>query len=104
MRNYVGEQEAATASEFEELAYGVEGFGVDDFQKLFLGDPDETDKQRAVREEVAREVLADLLREGESDEIAWLDAVYAAQLVGVAPLRNRLGAQRTNRNWARKAA
>lgn len=105
MRNYVGDQEALTVSEFEELARSAERYGTDDFQKLFLGEPDETHEQRAAREAVARDVLADLLREGEADEIAWLDALYAAQLLSVVPLGRLLGSQRTKRiGWAGKAA
>jgi len=102
MRTYVGDLEAVTGSEFEELAYGTEEFLLDDFQELFLGSPDETAEQREARSEVAREVLAELMREGESDEITWLDALYAAQLVSVVPLRNWIGTQRMS--WVRKAA
>jgi len=105
MRNYVGDQEAVTAFEFEELASGAELYGADDFQKLFLGEPGETLQQREMREEVAREVLADLFREGENDEVAWLDAVYAAQLLSIVPLRRLLSPQRMRRmSWAGKAA
>lgn len=94
MRTYVGDQEAVTASEFEELAYGAEEYVLDEFQQLFLGSPDETTEQREARTQVAREVLAELMEEGQRDEITWLDAMYAAQLVSVVPLKNRLSSQR----------
>ncbi|MFJ9480000.1 hypothetical protein ACIRRI_34185 [Streptomyces mirabilis] len=102
MRNYIGDQEVVTAYEFEELAYGGEEYALNGFQELFLGNPDETDEQNNARVEVAREVLAELLNEGESDHIAWLDAMYAVQLVCMASLRRQLRTQRVD--WVGRAA
>lgn len=104
MRTYVGGQEAVTALEFAELAYGFE---VDvpmpeDFRELFLGAPDETGEQRAIRLAAARDVLADLRESSEADEVSLLNALYAEQLMNAVPLKSRVAATRTP--WSRKAA
>ncbi|MGP8300185.1 hypothetical protein ACTPOK_20090 [Streptomyces inhibens] len=78
MRTFVGGQEALNA--FEELAQGSEASVPDDFRSLFAGEPGESGRQRAVRLVVAAEVLAELQELGEDDEIARLNALYAAQL------------------------
>ncbi len=67
-----------------ELAELPEHFG-----ELFHGPPGdaESDEQRAARMAVARDVLADLLEEGEADSIAMQDALYAVRLGGAALLR-----------------
>ncbi|MFD8967693.1 hypothetical protein ACFV0C_22305 [Streptomyces sp. NPDC059568] len=79
MRTYIGGHEAAGEDE--------------DFRALFLGERDESPEQRSVRQAAARDVFADLLEESANDEIAMLNATYAAQLscvvitptVGVLP-------------------
>ncbi|MBD0736183.1 hypothetical protein [Streptomyces sp. CBMA29] len=57
-------------------------------RELFLGIPGESDDERAARQAVARDVLAELLEEGASDALAREDAVCALWLGGVALLRN----------------
>ncbi|MFD8920116.1 hypothetical protein ACWGBX_16465 [Streptomyces sp. NPDC055037] len=74
----------------------------EDFRDLFLGEYDETAEQREVRRAAARDVLVELLEQSESDEIALLNAVYAAQLSGVAALRNIAGVPLVT--WTRAAA
>ncbi|MDT3395228.1 hypothetical protein RKE29_00940 [Streptomyces sp. B1866] len=96
MRTHVGDQESLDASEPDGTAYGV-----DDFHELFLGRPGETAEQRAVRTEVAKDVLAELLAEGQADEIAFLNAVYAAQLASLTPLLGQVRGLRADRpRWA----
>ena len=85
MRTYIGQQEAISAPEFEELALG---FDADEqlpefLQELFLGTPGENVKARAVRQEAARGVLADL--ETEAPELA----AYVAVLLNATPLIQR---------------
>lgn len=66
------------------------------FRELFAGPSDETGEERAVRLTAAREVLADLLDEGETDEFAMQDALYAVRLGGSALMRcNCLASQRS---------
>ncbi|MGP3924775.1 hypothetical protein [Streptomyces sp. 8N616] len=87
MRTYVGDQEAATAFEFEELALGFEELpeGID--RELFLGRLGETREERAIRLDVAREALEDMRERGENgDEIAVWDALYAEALTRTVPL------------------
>ncbi|MFE4856108.1 hypothetical protein [Streptomyces sp. NPDC056670] len=100
MRTYIGQQEAVSADEFEELALGINGY--QDFRDLFLGQAGETPEERAAREQVAREVLAELLERGVDDEIDRANAVYAAHLACVFPSRNR--ASHPRMNWVRTAA
>ncbi|WP_372408721.1 hypothetical protein [Streptomyces luteireticuli] len=76
MRTYIGYQEAANTEEFEELALG--------FESLFLGRPGESGEDRAARSSAARDILAELWEESHSDEIALLNALYAAQLSQVS--------------------
>lgn len=54
---------------------------------LFLGPPGESGEQRAARLTAARDVLAEWLEEGEADDIARQDAMYAVRLGGAALLR-----------------
>jgi hypothetical protein len=104
MRTYVGDQEAVNAFEFEELAYGFDEPIPNDFRELFLlGAPGESDEECAARLTVAREVLAELQEEGETDLIARENARYAKALSSVVLLRNRVGAARAAA-WARKVA
>lgn len=80
MRTFVAGQEAYGDVEFTELALGID---VD----LFRGPLEsETDQERAAREDAARDVLADLIAEGEAgDEIAGWDALYADALTRTVP-------------------
>ncbi|MFJ9697385.1 hypothetical protein [Kitasatospora sp. NPDC101183] len=52
---YVGGQEALTPLEFMELALGV---GID--VELFIGSEDESDEDRLIRLDAARDILRDL--------------------------------------------
>ncbi|MEU9518103.1 hypothetical protein [Streptomyces sp. NPDC048224] len=81
MRTFVAGQEAHGDFEFAELALGID---VD----LFRGPLEsETDGERAVREDAARDILADLRAEAEAgDEIAGWDALYADALTRTVPL------------------
>ncbi|WP_208106142.1 hypothetical protein [Streptomyces sp. GC420] len=91
MRTYVGDQEAANPSEFEELALGFEDPTPQFFQALFLGRPGESAADRAARLSVARDVLAELQERGASDDIARQDAEYARALSKLAPLWHPVG-------------
>ncbi|MDJ0461500.1 hypothetical protein [Streptomyces sp. H27-C3] len=102
MRTYVGDQEALNAFEVEELAYGFEDWEPQDFRELFLGQAGESAEQRAARLEVAREVLIELQELGETDEIAWLNALYAKQLSSTVLLRNKTSSKPAD--WAKEAA
>ncbi|MEC4014929.1 hypothetical protein [Streptomyces sp. H27-D2] len=88
MRTYIGRHEARNAVEFEELALGFEDLphGID--RDLFRGPLQlESPQERAAREDVAREVLADLAAQGEAgDEVAAWDALYADALTRTTPL------------------
>ncbi|WP_236241696.1 hypothetical protein [Streptomyces sp. CC228A] len=91
MRTYVSHQEARDAFEFAELAYGFDN-PEPDFPSLFRGVPGESAEERAARLDVARQVLVELLAEAgddPDDEVAWLNALHAAQLMDVVPLRLR---------------
>ncbi|MFJ9211035.1 hypothetical protein [Streptomyces sp. NPDC102264] len=94
MRTYVGGWAAHGLEEPEPDS--------EDFRDLFLGEYGETAEQREVRRAAARDVLLELLEQSENDEIALLNAVYAAQLSGVAALRNMAGVLPAT--WARAAA
>lgn len=96
MRTYIGDQEAVSTAEFEELALG---FDVEDepgspyaelFRELFVG------AASTAQLDAARDILADLREQAEAgDEIAALDAVYADQLMHTVPFL-LLSAARTN--------
>ncbi|MFD5424816.1 hypothetical protein [Streptomyces sp. NPDC127084] len=104
MRTYVGGQEAVNAVEFVELAYGFE-FDIpmpEDFRELFLGMPDETPEQRAVRLAAAGDVLAELRESSDIDEVSVLNTLYAEQLMSVVQLRD--GVTAPHPPWSRKAA
>ncbi|MFI9307895.1 hypothetical protein [Streptomyces triculaminicus] len=80
MRIFVAGQEAHGAMEFAELALGID---VDLFRGPLEG---ETDEERAAREDVARDILADLHAEAQAgDEIAGWDALYADALTRTVP-------------------
>ncbi|MCU7823867.1 hypothetical protein [Kitasatospora sp. DSM 101779] len=74
MRLIVAGQEAVTASEFAELAFGID-------VELFTGATDETPADSAVRLDVARDVLRDLAPE---------PARYAKALMRTAERRRAL--------------
>lgn len=67
----------------------------EDFRDLFLGRPDESAEHRTARLTAARDVLAELLEQGEHDDFALQDALHAVRLGGAALFR-------VNR-WAGKA-
>ncbi|MFI6084598.1 hypothetical protein ACIBBB_27100 [Streptomyces sp. NPDC051217] len=83
MRVYAGGQGAFSA---------FDGAAPEDFRDLFLGEDDESEGQRAARETAARDVLAELIERSDDDECALLNALYAAQLMAVVPLRRRADA------------
>ncbi|MFG2194973.1 hypothetical protein [Streptomyces sp. NPDC048639] len=104
MRTYVGEQQAATAFEFEELALGFEELpeGID--RELFLGRPGEAPEERVARLDVACEALKDMRERGENgDEIAAWDALYAEALTRTIPLL-RSATRRRRAPWTGEAA
>ncbi|GAA2994139.1 hypothetical protein [Streptomyces fulvorobeus] len=74
MKTIVAGRVAVTATEFIELALGID-------LELFTGSPTESVMDRAARLDVAREVLADLR---ESDPEA---AAYAESLMRALPLK-----------------
>ncbi|MEU2857644.1 hypothetical protein ABZ672_04330 [Streptomyces mirabilis] len=85
MKCIVAGHEAVTATEFAELAFGID-------LELFTGPTVESAEERAVRLAVAREVLAELR---ESDREA---AAYAEALLRTSPLKDvRAAARRPRR-------
>lgn len=97
MRTYIGNQEIVSETEFEELALGFDEFPLGIDRDLFRGPlGEESPEERKARLDVAREVLRDLREQGEAgDEVAGWDALYAAALTAVAPLRSVRRASRT---------
>ncbi|WP_371670075.1 hypothetical protein OG985_22015 [Streptomyces sp. NBC_00289] len=90
MKCIVAGHEAVTATEFAELAFGID-------QELFTGLAAESDSDRAARLDVAREVLAELR---EVDPGA---AAYAEFLLRTSPLTNvRAAGCRTRRRSTRR--
>ncbi|MFC5719612.1 hypothetical protein ACFP1Z_05390 [Streptomyces gamaensis] len=73
-----------------------------DFEELFAGPPGESGPERAARLAAARDILIELWEQSHTDEIAFLNAVYAAQLGGVAVLNGKVRALQPDR--VRKAA
>ncbi|MDH6119313.1 hypothetical protein [Kitasatospora sp. GAS204B] len=90
MRTYVGDQEALTVAEFEELTSGfAEDEQLPDFlREMLFGRSGESGLERAVRVDAARGILADL--SADDPELV----LYAATLLGVIPLTTRCGAHR----------
>lgn len=89
MKFIVAGHEAVTASEFAELAFGID-------LELFTDPAVESVDERAVRLDVAREVLAELR---ESDVEA---AAYAETLLRTSPLKDaRAAARRPRRTSVR---
>ncbi|MFE2483287.1 hypothetical protein ACFXGR_08440 [Streptomyces mirabilis] len=92
MKCIVAGHEAVTATEFAELAFGID-------PELFTGPAVESADERVVRLAVAREVLAELR---ESDREA---AAYAESLLRTSPLKDaRAAARRPRRRSARRPA
>ncbi|MCH6161564.1 hypothetical protein [Streptomyces marispadix] len=102
MRAYAGDQEAGKTSEFEELAQSFEE-PADCFRDLFLGLPGEPYDEREARTAAARDVLAELNELGRHDEIARVNAAYAAALREVAPLWDH-PSKRARAPWTKDAA
>ncbi|MFE7033515.1 hypothetical protein ACFU9Y_24670 [Streptomyces sp. NPDC057621] len=90
MKCIVAGHEAVTASEFAELALGID-------IELFTGLAAESDTERAARLDVAREVLAELR---ESDPQT---AAYAQSLLRTSPLNPRPAVRRSRRTPKRPA-
>ncbi|MFE7357567.1 hypothetical protein ACFU8Q_31575 [Streptomyces sp. NPDC057543] len=89
MKTIVAGREPVTATEFIELALGID-------LELFTGSATESAMERAARLDVAREVLADLR---ESDPEA---AAYAESLLRTLPLKTRRPDGRRPRRTVRR--
>ncbi|MGP3985096.1 hypothetical protein [Streptomyces sp. KR80] len=98
MRSYIGTQEVLDAVEFEELALGFDDLPAGIDRDLFRGPLDpEAPEERAAREDVAREALAELRERGAGgDEVAAWDALYAEALTRTVPFLR--AAARTGRS------
>ncbi|MEV8225034.1 hypothetical protein AB0P41_03000 [Streptomyces sp. NPDC079167] len=90
MKNIVAGREPVTATEFIELALGID-------LELFTGSATESAMERAARLDVAHEVLADL-RESEPET-----AAYAASLLRTLPLKPQANGRRPRRSVRRPA-
>lgn len=88
MKTIVAGHEPVTATEFVELALGID-------LELFTGSPTESVMDRAARLDVAREVLADL------QESAPETAAYAESLMRALPLKQPHPSGRRARRTAR---
>ncbi|MDF9807014.1 hypothetical protein M2436_005561 [Streptomyces sp. HB372] len=90
MKTIVAGREPVTATEFVELALGID-------LELFTGSPTESVMDRAARLDVAREVLADL-RESDPET-----AAYAESLMRALPLKQpHPSGRRTRRATGRR--
>ncbi|MYX01978.1 MULTISPECIES: hypothetical protein [unclassified Streptomyces] len=90
MKSIVAGREPVTATEFVELALGID-------LELFTGSPTESAMDRAARLDVAREVLAEL-RESDPET-----AAYAESLLRALPLKqSRTSCRRTRRAVVRR--
>ncbi|MFF4856877.1 hypothetical protein ACFY2N_18505 [Streptomyces rubiginosohelvolus] len=87
MKSIVAGREPVTATEFVELALGID-------LELFTGSPTESVMDRAARVDVAREVLADL-RESDPET-----AAYAESLLRALPLKQPRSIRRRTRRGA----
>ncbi|WP_432092299.1 hypothetical protein [Streptomyces sp. bgisy100] len=85
MRTHVSDEEAPEGFQPDASAHVTDPVPTY-FRELFLGEYGESPVQRAARTAVAREVLAELQEEGETDEVARQNALYAQQLSEIAPL------------------
>ncbi|GAA2940697.1 hypothetical protein ACYCCF_17775 [Streptomyces argenteolus] len=90
MKNIVAGREPVTATEFIELALGID-------LELFTGSATESAMERAARLDVAHEVLADL-RESDPET-----AAYAASLLRTLPLKTQTSGRRPRRAVRRPA-
>ncbi|MEV6747416.1 hypothetical protein AB0N21_23920 [Streptomyces sp. NPDC051080] len=90
MKNIVAGREPVTATEFVELALGID-------LELFTGPATESAMERAARLDVAHEVLAEL-RESDPET-----AAYAEALLRTLPLKRRPGVRRSRRTVAHAA-
>ncbi|MFC9947271.1 hypothetical protein [Streptomyces pratensis] len=91
MKSIVAGREPVTATEFIELALGID-------LELFTGSATESAMERAARLDVAQEVLADLW---ESDPET---AAYAASLLRTLPLKTQTNGRLPRRTVRRTAA
>ncbi|MFJ8168500.1 hypothetical protein ACIQ64_08570 [Streptomyces sp. NPDC094473] len=90
MKTIVAGREPVTATEFIELALGID-------LELFTGSATESSLERAARLDVAHEVLADL-RESDPET-----AAYAASLLRTLPLKAQANGRRPRRTVRRPA-
>ncbi|GGZ42524.1 hypothetical protein [Streptomyces rubiginosohelvolus] len=88
MKSIVAGREPVTATEFVELALGID-------LELFTGSPAESAMDRAARLDVAREVLADL-RENDPETAAYAESLLR-ELPLTRPCQNGRRARRTAR-------
>ncbi|MGW0559494.1 hypothetical protein ACWDZ4_02395 [Streptomyces sp. NPDC003016] len=98
MRSYIGNHHVLNDIEFTELALGFDELPLGLDRDLFRGPLTlESAEERAAREAVAREVIAELAAQGEAgDEVAAWDALYADALTRTVPfLRAARAAGRT---------
>ncbi|MET7366220.1 hypothetical protein ABZS61_10380 [Streptomyces sp. NPDC005566] len=91
MKMIVAGREPVTATEFIELALGID-------LELFTGSATESAVERAARLDVAHEVLADL-RESDPET-----AAYAASLLRTLPMKSQPTGRRPRRRARRPAA
>ncbi|MFF1919207.1 hypothetical protein ACFVW8_01330 [Streptomyces sp. NPDC058221] len=90
MKHIAAGREPVTATEFIELALGID-------LELFTGSATESAMERAARLDVAQEVLSDLW---ESDPET---AAYAASLLRTLPLKTQANGRRPRRTGRRPA-
>lgn len=90
MKTIVAGREPVTATEFIELALGID-------LELFTGSATESAMERAARLDVAYEVLADL-RESDPET-----AAYAASLLRTLPLKVQTNGRRARHTLRRQA-
>ncbi|MGX1886249.1 hypothetical protein [Streptomyces sp. NPDC055287] len=98
MRSYIGNHHVLNGIEFKELALGFDELPLGLDRDLFRGPlTPESPEDRAAREAVAREVIAELAAQGEvGDEVAAWDALYADALTRTVPfLRSARAAGRS---------
>ncbi|CAM5486382.1 hypothetical protein [Streptomyces atroolivaceus] len=91
MKNIVAGREPVTATEFIELALGID-------LELFTGSATESAMERAARLDVAHEVLADLWEDDPET------AAYAASLLRTLPLMTQPHGRRPRRTGRRQPA
>ncbi|MBT2509668.1 hypothetical protein J7I98_28105 [Streptomyces sp. ISL-98] len=87
MRSYIGNHHVLNDIKFKELAVGFDELPLGLDRDLFRGPlTPESPEDRAAREAVAREVIAELAAQGEAgDEVAAWDALYADALTRTVP-------------------